>query len=367
MYRDFLAESSLLYVEDNKFTRDVFVKVLKDRVKNLYTAKDGIEGLEQYKKNKPNVILTDVTMPNMDGIQMAKKIKMLNKNIPIIITSAHSDVDFLIESIAVGINGYLLKPVEKIKLFEVLEENIKANFLAKELFEHQSKLALMGGMIENIAHQWKQPLNTLSGKIQLIKFDYEEKNVDKEYINELSETTKGLVGFMAKTIDDFQNFFTSKKMKKNFHILECIKMPLNILEPQLKVANIKFNVKGDDFIINGLENGLKQVILNIINNAKEALLEKKIKNGKIEIELEVVNFQGIITITDNAGGMPYNVITKIFDPYYSTKKKSKGSGIGLYMSKMIIVDDMQGELLASNKDDGACFTIKLGKVISKEG
>ncbi|NQY92939.1 MAG: response regulator, partial [Campylobacteraceae bacterium] len=342
MYRDFLSESSLLYVEDNKFTRDVFTKVLKSRVKNLYIAKDGMEGLEQFKKNKPNVILTDVEMPKMDGIQMAKKIKILNKNIPVIITSAHSDVEFLMQSIEVGINGYLLKPVDKTKLIDVLEENIKTNFLARELFEHQSKLALMGGMIENIAHQWKQPLNALLSQIQLIEFDFDEKLVNKEYIKKLSSTTKSLVNFMSKTIDDFQNFFNSKKMKKNFHILECIEMPLNILEPQLKIANIKFNVKGDDFVIYGLENEFKQVVLNIINNAKEALIEKKIKNGKIEIELKVVDSQGIITITDNAGGMPYNVITKIFDPYYSTKEKSKGTGIGLYMSKMIIVDDMKG-------------------------
>jgi len=363
MYRDFLSESSLLYVEDSKFTRDVFIKVLKDRVKNLYVAKDGVDGLEQFKKNKPNVILTDVTMPNMDGIKMAEKIKKLNKNIPIIITSAHSDVNFLIDSITVGINGYLLKPVDKIKLFEVLEENIKANFLAKELFEQQSKLALMGGMIENIAHQWKQPLNTLSGKIQLIEFDYDDKLVNKEYIKKLSDTTKGLVDFMSHTIDDFQKFFNSNKRKENFHILKCIEMPLNILEPQLKTANIELNVRGDDFEVLGLENELKQVILNILNNAKEALLENKVKNAKIEIELEILDSQGIINISDNGGGMPYNVITKIFDPYYSTKKKSKGTGIGLYMSKMIIVDDMGGELLVSNKDDGACFTIKLARLI----
>jgi len=365
MNRDFLAESSLLYVEDNKFTRDVFAKILKPKVKNLYLAKDGIEGLEQFKKNKPNVILTDVTMPEMDGIQMAKKIKILNKNIPIIITSAHTDIHFLIESIEVGINGYLLKPVEKIKLFEVLEENIKANFLAKELFEQQSKLALMGGMIENIAHQWKQPLNALSGKIQIIEFDYDDELIDKEYIKKLSDTTKGLVNFMSKTIDDFQGFFKSKKVKKNLNILECIEMPLNILKPQLDILKIDLNVKGDDFIISGLANELKQVILNIVNNAKEALIENKVINGKIEIELKVIDLHGVIRINDNAGGMPYSVISKIFDPYYSTKTKSNGTGIGLYMSKMIIVDDMGGELIASNEDDGACFTIKLGKVLQK--
>jgi len=365
MYRDFLSETSLLYVEDSKFTRNIFTKLLKNRVKNLYIAKDGVEGLEQFKKHKPNAILTDVSMPNMDGIRMAKKIKDLNKNIPIIITSSHSDAHFLLESIEIGINGYLIKPVDEIKLFEVLEENVKANCLAKELFEHQSKLALMGGMIENIAHQWKQPLNTLSGKIELIKYDYDEEVIDKEYISKLSDSSKNLVEFMSKTIDDFQNFFKSNKMKKKFSIYECIDMPLTIVQPQLKVASIKLSVKGDDFVIQGLENELKQVILNILNNAKEALIENKIKNGKIQIEFEVVDSHGIISITDNAGGMPYHVIKQIFDPYYSTKKKSKGTGIGLYMSRMIIVDDMDGELIASNKDDGACFTIKLGKVIEK--
>ena len=155
---------------------------------------------------------------------------------------------------------------------------------------------------------------------------------------------------------------TSSDIKDAFPVVEkqVNKQPRHVLQkPQLDLLNIKLQINGDDFIINGLEGEFQQVILNIINNAKDVIFENEIKDGKIEIKTAIDNNIGIIRIYDNAGGIPTDVINRVFEPYYTTKEEGKGTGIGLYMSKMIIVDNMKGEITASNVNGGACFEIKV--------
>lgn len=155
---------------------------------------------------------------------------------------------------------------------------------------------------------------------------------------------------------------TSSDIKDAFPVVEkqVNKQPRHVLQKlQLDLLNIKLQINGDDFIINGLEGEFQQVILNIINNAKDVIFENEIKDGKIEIKTAIDNNIGIIRIYDNAGGIPTDVINRVFEPYYTTKEEGKGTGIGLYMSKMIIVDNMKGEITASNVNGGACFEIKV--------
>lgn len=242
---------------------------------------------------------------------------------------------------------------EKIK--KAIEESRKKD----QLLSHQSKLATMGEMIGIIAHQWKQPLSSLSMRIQAIKYKkfLNETSIDKEYIEEFVSDNMHLIQFMTNTIDDFRDFFRQDKKKENFHMHKCIEKTLSILKPQLLESKIKMIIEGDDFITNGLQSEFQQVIVNLISNAKDELIEKKIQNKKIKIYTQVKNQEGILCIEDNAGGIPENILNKIFEPYFTTKEIGKGTGIGLYISKTIIEDTMNGKLLVSNTNTGACFKI----------
>lgn len=223
-----------------------------------------------------------------------------------------------------------------------------------KMLQEQAKLAAMGEMIGAIAHQWRQPLSALSLNIQSLDDDYEDGLIDEKFINKFIKTNKETIKFMSNTIDDFRNFFRIDKKQKNFSIKDSIQSVINIQLSQLNYLDISLALKGKDFYINGFESEFKQVILNIINNAKDELTKNNIKNGKIDIILE----NNKVLIQDNAGGIPSHIIDRIFEPYFTTKEQGKGTGIGLYMSKMIIEDKIFGKLSAKNNKDGALFIIE---------
>ncbi len=223
---------------------------------------------------------------------------------------------------------------------------------------HQSKMAQMGEMIGSIAHQWRQPLNEISTGIQNLKYDYKEGLlVDEKYIKAFIDKNKKTIAFMSRTIDDFRDFFRVDKEKKEFNVSDAIQSIINMQSAQLANYNIKLKFSPKEFNYVGFESEFQQVILNIINNAKDALVENKIINPLITIEIE----DNTITIADNAGGIPSSVLDRIFEPYFTTKEQGKGTGMGLYMSKMIIEDNMGGKIVVTNKHGGAMFIIKLGK------
>jgi signal transduction histidine kinase len=162
---------------------------------------------------------------------------------------------------------------------------------------------------------------------------------------------------MSKTIDDFRNFFRVDKKKKEFEVKKAIEGVIGIQSAQLNNYGIKIEVEGEDFILNAQESEFKQVVLNIINNAKDAIVEKGIKEGKIKITLK----DNTISIQDNGGGIPEDIKMRIFEPYFTTKEPGDGTGIGLYMSKVIIEKNMGGKIEVSNVDGGAKFIIKIQK------
>ena len=246
------------------------------------------------------------------------------------------------------------------KIQQAIEESRKKD----ELLSHQSKLATIGEMIGIIAHQWKQPLSSLSMRIQAIKIknSYAKETIDDEYIESFVSENMELIQFMTKTIDDFRDFFRQDKAKEDFNIINCINKTLNIVKPQLKDARIDLDIKGEDFTTNGLQSEFQQVIVNLISNARDVLIEKEIENKKIKIYTEIKGNKGILFIEDNAGGIKEDILDKIFEPYFTTKGVGKGTGIGLYISKTIIEDTMNGELAVSNTKNGACFRIIMNLV-----
>jgi len=242
-------------------------------------------------------------------------------------------------------------------LEERIEKEIDKNRKKDKQLIHQTKMAQMGEMIGAIAHQWRQPLNVISTGIQNLKYDYKEGLLnDEKYIKEFIDKNKKTIAFMSHTIDDFRDFFRVDKIKKVFNVSDATQGVINMQSAQLQNYNIKLNFTPDKFEYIGFESEYQQVILNIINNAKDALVEKKIDNPVITIKIEA----STIFISDNAGGIPSDILDRIFEPYFTTKEQGKGTGMGLYMSKMIIEDNMGGVLGITNEKDGAMFTIKFG-------
>jgi ABC-type amino acid transport substrate-binding protein/nitrogen-specific signal transduction histidine kinase len=222
----------------------------------------------------------------------------------------------------------------------------------------QSRLAQMGEMISMIAHQWRQPLNILSMLNQSIILKYKKKKLDESTIDYFQSNSKKQIQYMSQTIDDFRDFFKPQKESREFYIHESVEKIIDMSVAIYNKLNIDIDFTYQDkFIINGYKNELGQVISNILNNAKDALSEKEQKNKYIKITLEKVDNNIIITICDNAGGIPNDILDKIFDPYFSTKENKNGTGLGLYMSKIIIQEHFNAQIKVSNDDKGAIFKI----------
>ncbi len=249
----------------------------------------------------------------------------------------------------------------KIQVEKEVEKNKEQQFHMLQ----RNRLSLKGEMISMIAHQWKQPLNNLSLINQMLIFQYEDGELDNNAIKEFEEDSIKQINQMSQTISDFTNFFSPEVNSREFYLKDVVQQSLDFLRPILMKESIAIQLKmrcETDISIHGYPNELGQMIINILSNAKDALIEHQIKNRMIWVYAERVKNQIHLSIEDNAGGIPMNVMGKIFDPYFSTKAKN-GTGLGLYMSKIIIEEHMNGQLLVSNSDHGAKFKIILPNVI----
>jgi len=247
------------------------------------------------------------------------------------------------------------------KLEERIEEEIKKNKEKTNQLIQQSRLAQMGEMISMIAHQWRQPLSAISATTNtlLLKLLLDEK-IDNEQLKKELNLIIDYSQHLSLTIDDFRNFFKTDKIKSETTLEELIEKSVNIIKTSFVSKNIelKINNNFNEKIIT-YTTELQQVILIILKNAEDAFIERRIKNKKIRIKTYKEADSIIIQIKDNAGGISLDIIDKVFDPYFSTKKEKEGTGIGLYMSKIIIDDHCKGNLSVINSENGALFTIKL--------
>ena len=231
----------------------------------------------------------------------------------------------------------------------------------EQLLIQQTRLAAMGEMIGNIAHQWRQPLNALGLILQNIKFSYEIGELDEKMVDKSVKKATLLTENMSKTIDDFRNFFRPNKAKENFKINEGITKAVELIESTFEHNNIKLekDFASSEIEFFGFANEFSQVILNLLTNAKDAILENKIENPLIIIQTKIDDEYIYISIKDNGLGIKDEIINKIFEPYFTTKDEGKGTGIGLYMSKIIIENNMNGKIEVKNEQNGANVIIKL--------
>ncbi|MDR1460766.1 MAG: PAS domain-containing sensor histidine kinase [Campylobacteraceae bacterium] len=239
-----------------------------------------------------------------------------------------------------------------------VKEEVEKNREKDKVVFQQARLAAMGEMIGNIAHQWRQPLSELGIILFSMKKFLVQKDLGK--LEEQYEQGKKVIDRMSQTIEDFRNFFSLEKHKNIFFIKDTINEVVSILAGSLARAKIHVRIRARKTIkVFGHKNELSQAILNIINNAKEAFKDKNIKKRTIVISAKKGEGFVYICIQDNAGGIDETIIDKVFEPYFTTKHASSGTGLGLYIVKTIIENSMQGEITVDNRDGGAFFMIKI--------
>ncbi|ACH39131.1 sensor ATPase, GAF domain-containing [Citrifermentans bemidjiense Bem] len=231
----------------------------------------------------------------------------------------------------------------------------------------QNRLAALGEMINNIAHQWRQPLNELGLIVQELPIMYDRGDFNKEYLRESVAKFMKVLSHTSKTIDDFRTFFKPDREMVPFRVTEVVDKALSLVAESLKHLEIKVTVHSvDDPAIMGHPNEFSQAILNILFNARDAFKERSISCRQIEIRIFLEDETAVVTIGDNAGGIPEEIMDKIFDPYFTTRGPEQGTGIGLYMTKMIIEKNIPGKLSVRNTEKGAEFRIEVGKVASRQ-
>jgi signal transduction histidine kinase len=224
----------------------------------------------------------------------------------------------------------------------------------------------MGDMVSAIAHQWRQPLNALGLIVQDVNDAYEFGEMTKEYVEKLVKDCMFYISEMSQTIDDFRNFFKSSKEKVMFDLIQAFEEIDAIIGPKIMSDKINMRIDygdgDDDFMVFGYPNEFKQIVINIIRNSQTAIEDRKQQEafeGNIDIEISRSAQHVSIVITDNGGGISESNLSRLFDPYFTTKNDGKSLGIGLYMAKAIVETNMGGEIHAKNYKDGLRVTIVL--------
>ena len=341
-------------LDDNDFFKDLKVDNLSDDNHFEYNNEhytSFIYNLLTYNgKSEGKILIAINTTADTHRFDSIIKLSLINQFILI----------FIIFIIVIYAFTYFEMKIKK------LTEHEKQN---ERILHQQSKMASMGEMIGNIAHQWRQPLSLISTVASGIKVQKEYGLFDESTVEESMDAIISQTEHMSETINDFRDFFKSDKEKIAFNLNKVIEQNIKLIETSFKHSSIVINLEEDKEInLNGYQNELTQAMVNILNNSKDQLLKLELQETKIvKIKTKIDKNYAHIMITDNAGGIPEHIIGKIFEPYFTTKHQSQGTGIGLYMTHEIIVKHFNGNIKASNIDfdyegqtyKGAMFDITL--------
>jgi len=378
---------TVLAIDDSKFICKQIETTLEPRNYVVEFAHTGKEGLDKVFKKSYELIILDIELPDIDGLRVLNIIRSRKKynSTPVIVLTGTATADVVRELLKNGANDIVKKPFifeefvlkvdlwidyfdksreikeknEKLKkinenLESLVHDEVEKNRQKDHIMFSQSRQAQMGEMIAMIAHQWRQPLNIISTANMLLLQKSRLNKLDKNIVEDVCKKISTSVRYMSDTIDDFRNFFKPDKKKSVTNFEKIVEKAYQLVRGSLEHNGIDFIVKKrevEDF--ETYENELMQVLLNLIKNAEDALKEKDIDKKYIKVTID----NNRLIVEDNAGGIPEDIMDKIFDPYFSTKSKKEGTGLGLYMNKIIIEEHCKGKLLVENSERGAKFTI----------
>jgi len=419
----------VLIVDDSAEARIILERALMSQGYFVASAANGARALELALASPPDLIVSDILMPEMDGYELCRRVKTddrLRHVAFIFYTATYLEAKDEQLALRLGASKFLIKPMEppdflesvkaviddhlahrlpvpdrplaqtetlermqvevmtrKLEqklseleaerdalrrseenyrlLNETLEERIKK--AVEELREKdriliiQGRQAVMGELLSNIAHHWRQPLNLLGLLAQEMPIAYQRGGFTKEMFENNARKTMEIIQRMSQTIEDFRNFSRSDGEKVAFKVLQVTAKTLYLLEESFKAQDIRIEVEQDgDPIVQGHPNAYSQVLLNILINARDAFLARKVESPGIVVRVFCENGKAVVTVTDNAGGIAPEIIDRVFEPYFTTKR---GTGLGLFMSKVIIEKNMGGALSVRNTASGAQFRIEV--------
>jgi len=427
--------SEILIVDDSPTQAKLLELILSGEGYHVSVAQNGREAINLIAVNRPDLVVSDILMPEMDGFELCRRIRKTEeiKSLPIILLTSLSDPAEVLRSLEAGANYFLSKPCDNKALVSLVRQallskgqsrtggdngEVKVHYHGQtfsigsnkdqivdlllttyetavdknrellntknelrtlneklerrveertaelrekdQLLLLQSRQAALGEMIGNIAHQWRQPLNVLGLTIQQLPMFHDFGELTSEFLNQKVNSSMELIQHMSQTIDDFRNYFRPDKERVEFKVSEAIENTLSLLEGSLQNPQITVDiVTKDDPVIYGYRNEFAQVLLNILNNARDALIERETDDRRVTITIFTEGSRSVVTVADSAGGVPEGIMGKIFDPYFTTKGPQLGTGVGLFMSKTIIEKNMGGRLSVRNTADGAEFRIEV--------
>ncbi len=369
----------VLVVDDSKNNAFVILKLFDTYFPNIHAdiSHSALDALSFLLTNEVDLVLSDVSMPEMDGFEFVRYMRMNQrlKELPVIFITAFQDNrDWQRMGLDLGAIDYMFKPID-VNVFVLKMRNFfrllqlqkdlkasKAELQAKtdQLIE-RSRHAVMGEMIAMISHQWRQPLAVLTMNTDIVRLKLNQiaclNEGDKDFFEGRFQIIKSMLLEQAKLIQDFSDFFKPDKEKKSFSLQACIGASLDMVESHLTTHGITVHLEVmDELDIYGVERELRQVIINIVKNAVDQLIAQQVEQPQVWISaIRKANLVEM-NIEDNGGGIAVEYLPTIFDAYVSTKSLN-GTGLGLYMSKMIITDHFDGEIFASNSTVGAKFTL----------
>jgi signal transduction histidine kinase len=349
-----LKNYTILYVEDEKESVELIQTLLKTKIKTIFVAYDGVEGLELYKKHLPDIVISDIQMPNMNGIEMAKEIKKLNPKQNIIFITAFNENNLLLEAINLGIDKYIIKPILSLEsLLNPIDTICKVLSYDTKL-KIEERIEAMELILKTISHHWRQPLNLLSLESSAMLFNLETDNTSKEKLTkeltEIVHTTQAL----SLMIDDFITMFSSSisTHTKRFSLIETVENAIEILENEIISNNITIINQTKEIFMNQNQILFEQIILNLLTNSIEAIIENQEDIEKRYILIETKkgeNKDFIFSILDSGKGIDELIKDKIFEPYFSRKKVHSGSGMGLFITNKILKNQFNTELSTQNE------------------
>jgi signal transduction histidine kinase len=407
---EFSKTVKVLYVDNESFLRDDYYGIFKIFFHDIDVASNGQEALELFETNRYDLIITAIDMPIMNGVELISHIRKVSRHITVLVLSSHEK--FFVDFIRLGIDGYILNPIEVDQFVTIIQKVIEALQNKQALYEYrieleqrvqektkklvelnnsleeqvtkevtkrieyekhandQSKLAAMGEMLENIAHQWRQPLSVITTAATGMRVQKEMGILeDKDFFKQCANIDNN-AQYLSQTIDDFRNFIKGDSKASVFNVKDTINSFSKLISATIKEESIQIHLPTKDEIeMFGYPNELIQCLLNFFNNAKDAFITNHIskKERFIFIDLRLEQSEVIIIFKDNAGGIPPNIIDKVFEPYFTTKHQFQGTGLGLHMSYNLIVHGMKGAISVVNntfsynrkKYYGAQFTLNL--------
>lgn len=382
-------EGRVLIVDDVPENLTHLKKILASYGLEVFTQRDPRKVVETVRESPPDLILLDVIMPGLTGFDVCKLLKEdpATAFIPILYLSGVSDLEYKIRAFREGGVDYIVKPFQREEVMarvrvhlenawlrnalrrvnagleERLVREVEARRRQEQMLIQQGKMAAMGEMLAFIGHQWKWPLSSVSLLTSCIRRDMsaEEPLTEKkreEVVKDCSIILDNLE-FLTKTLNKYQDFLRPGKVRGRFDVFASIRDLLELLQPLITSMKIRIFLEGsEEAYAAGYENEFKQVVMNLVMNARDAIAAKGGGGGIIRIRVRKAEGHILVRVADNGGGVAESLLPdKLFEPYRSGKRN--GVGIGLYMSKAIIEYEMEGTLTVANEKEGASFTIRL--------